>query len=206
MHGRFGGKNSEKNKVFECSVQQWIITSGGSLTDLLINGRNLARGQWIISFRPCTKTESTSIITWLLCKLGMWYFLLLLGASPCQGLQFLLGAGMATGNSKLRVLCISSKNISKWSHSGDSGIPVSSSVLVVWFRLLSIYFSQYVRAIPFTFAGTVGTSQTWRAVVFRKSWGHTFRLKMHFGSFCMSKDGLCIIFRTVMIQLAARYL
>ena len=28
-------KNSEKNKVFECSVQQWIITSGGWLTDLL---------------------------------------------------------------------------------------------------------------------------------------------------------------------------
>ena len=22
VHGRFGGKNSEKNKVFECSVQQ----------------------------------------------------------------------------------------------------------------------------------------------------------------------------------------
>ena len=57
MHGRFGGKNSEKNKVFECSVQQWIITSGGWLTDLLTNSRNLARSQWIISFRPCTNDQ-----------------------------------------------------------------------------------------------------------------------------------------------------
>ena len=48
-------KNSEKHKVFECSAQQCIITSGGWLTDLLINGRNLACGQWIITFRPCTK-------------------------------------------------------------------------------------------------------------------------------------------------------
>ena len=45
----------EKHKVFERSAQQCIITSGGWLTDLLINGRNLACGQWLITFRPCTK-------------------------------------------------------------------------------------------------------------------------------------------------------
>ena len=45
----------------------------------------------------------------------------------------LFDAGMATGNSKLLVLCFFIKNISKWLHSGDSGIPVTPSVLVVCF-------------------------------------------------------------------------
>ena len=45
-------REAQSFRVFSSAVD---YHSGGWLTDLLINGRNLARGQWIISFRPCTK-------------------------------------------------------------------------------------------------------------------------------------------------------